>query len=66
MPCNRQIGISGTTMTGAKHFFHNVIAALRDTLTKEDFPKLTGELITPRDASFVAKTLRDEYKWNQP
>lgn len=66
MPCNRQNGGSGTTTTGAKQFFRNVIATLRDTLTKEDFLKLTGEFITPGDASFVAKTLKDEYKWNQP
>lgn len=41
MHCNRQNGSSGTTMTGAKQFFQNVMATLRDTLTEEDVLKLT-------------------------
>lgn len=40
MPCNRQNGGSGMRLTGAKQIFHNVIATLKDTLTKKDFPKL--------------------------
>jgi len=69
MPCDRQDGGSGTAVTEAKRFFRTVTAALRDTLTKADFLKLTDRnrgIINPGDASFVAKTQKDEYKWNQP